>query len=408
MSDQQMHAMTREEKRAGISLASIFALRMLGMFLILPVFAVHAQTLPGGTNLTLVGLALGAYGLTQAIFQIPFGMASDKFGRKRVIIVGLVLFAIGSVFAAMATDIYWTIFGRVLQGAGAISAAVTALAADLTREQHRTKVMAMIGSSIGLVFAFSLVAAPLLYAVIGMHGIFWMTGGLALAAIAVVIYIVPEPPPVHAGLRVPFREVLVNTQLLRLNLGIFILHMAQMMMFVVVPGLLISTGGLPLASHWQVYLPAVLISFVLMVPAIIYAEKRQKLRTVFVAGIVLLLLTLLMLGLQSNHFYVVAGGLLSFFVAFNLLEAMLPSLVSRVAPPQAKGAALGVYNTAQALGLFMGGALGGWIVKHYNAQSVFLFAAGITLIWLAAAATMQAILPRQLAMNATKTNDLLV
>ncbi|MBT9460258.1 MAG: MFS transporter [Rugosibacter sp.] len=400
--------MTREEKRAGISLASIFALRMLGMFLILPVFAVHAQTLPGGTNLTLVGLALGAYGLTQAIFQIPFGMASDKFGRKRVIIIGLVLFAIGSVFAAMATDIYWTIFGRVLQGAGAISAAVTALAADLTREQHRTKVMAMIGSSIGLVFAFSLVAAPLLYAVIGMHGIFWMTGGLALAAIAVVIYIVPEPPPVHAGLRVPFREVLVNTQLLRLNLGIFILHMAQMMMFVVVPGLLISTGGLPLASHWQVYLPAVLISFVLMVPAIIYAEKRQKLRTVFVASIVLLLLTLLMLGLQSNHFYVVAGGLLSFFVAFNLLEAMLPSLISRVAPPQAKGAALGVYNTAQALGLFMGGALGGWIVKHYNAQSVFLFAAGITLIWLAAAATMQAILPRQLAMNATKTNDLLV
>lgn len=408
MTDQRTHAMTREEKRAGISLASIFALRMLGMFLILPVFAVHAQTLPGGTNLTLVGLALGAYGLTQAIFQIPFGMASDKFGRKRVIIVGLVLFAIGSVFAAMATDIYWTIFGRVLQGAGAISAAVTALAADLTREQHRTKVMAMIGSSIGLVFAFSLVAAPLLYAVIGMHGIFWMTGGLALAAIAVVIYIVPEPPPVHAGLRVPFREVLVNTQLLRLNLGIFILHMAQMMMFVVVPGLLISTGGLPLASHWQVYLPAVLISFVLMVPAIIYAEKRQKLRTVFVAGIVLLLLTLLMLGLQSNHFYVVAGGLLSFFVAFNLLEAMLPSLISRVAPPQAKGAALGVYNTAQALGLFMGGALGGWIVKHYNAQSVFLFAAGITLIWLAAAATMQAILPRQLAMNATKTNDLLV
>ncbi|MDD3381270.1 MAG: MFS transporter [Rugosibacter sp.] len=408
MSDQQMHAMTREEKRAGISLASIFALRMLGMFLILPVFAVHAQTLPGGTNLTLVGLALGAYGLTQAIFQIPFGMASDKFGRKRVIIVGLVLFAIGSVFAAMATDIYWTIFGRVLQGAGAISAAVTALAADLTREQHRTKVMAMIGSSIGLVFAFSLVAAPLLYVVIGMHGIFWMTGGLALAAIAVVIYIVPEPPPIHAGLRVPFREVLVNTQLLRLNLGIFILHMAQMMMFVVVPGLLISTGGLPLASHWQVYLPAVLISFVLMVPAIIYAEKRQKLRTVFVAGIVLLLLTLLMLGLQGNDFYVVAGGLLSFFVAFNLLEAMLPSLVSRVAPPQAKGAALGVYNTAQALGLFMGGALGGWIVKHYNAQSVFLFAAGTTLIWLAAAATMQAILPRQLAMNATKTNDLLV
>lgn len=394
MSDHLTDAMSREEKRAGASLASIFALRMLGMFLILPVFAIHAHTLPGGDNLTLVGLALGAYGLTQAFFQIPFGMASDAFGRKRVIVFGLLIFAIGSVVAALATDIYWTILGRIVQGAGAISAAVTALAADLTREQHRTKVMAMIGSSIGLVFAISLVIAPVLYAVIGMSGIFWMTGVLALAAIAVVVYIVPEPPPPHPGPRVPLREVLVNTQLLRLNLGIFILHMSQMMMFVVVPGLLISTGDLPLAAHWKVYLPAVLISFVLMVPAIIYAEKRQKLRTVFVSAIILLLLTLLALGLQGNHFYVVAGGLLSFFVAFNTLEAMLPSLISRVAPPRAKGAALGVYNTTQALGLFLGGALGGWMAKHFGAQSVFVFAAAMTTLWLAAAATMQPVLPR--------------
>ncbi|TBR13538.1 MAG: MFS transporter [Rugosibacter sp.] len=397
--------MSREEKRAGVSLASIFALRMLGMFLILPVFAIHARTLPGGDNLTMVGIALGAYGLTQAIFQIPFGVASDAFGRKRVIIVGLLIFAIGSVVAALATDIYWTIFGRVVQGAGAISAAITALAADLTREQHRTKVMAMIGSSIGLVFALSLVVAPLLYAAIGMSGIFWMTGVLALIAIAVVTYLVPEPPPPHPGPRVPLSEVLVNTQLLRLNLGIFTLHMSQMMMFVVVPGLLISTGDLPLASHWKVYLPAVLVSFVLMVPAIIYAEKRQKLRTVFVAAIILLLLTLLVLGLQGNHFYVVAGGLLSFFVAFNLLEAMLPSLISRVAPPQAKGAALGVYNTTQALGLFFGGALGGWIAKHFGPQSVFVFAAGINTLWLAAAATMQPILPRQVMPAKTPLPD---
>lgn len=389
-------AMSRDEKRAGVALASIFALRMLGMFLILPVFAIHARTLPGGDNLTLVGIALGAYGLTQAIFQIPFGMASDAFGRKRVIILGLLIFAVGSAVAALATDINWTIFGRVLQGAGAISAAVTALAADLTREQHRTKVMAMIGSSIGLVFALSLVAAPMLYAAIGMHGIFWMTGALALAAIAVVIYIVPEPPPPQAGPRVPFREVLADTQLLRLNFGIFTLHMAQMMMFVVVPGLLISTGELPLASHWKVYLPAVLASFVLMVPAIVYAEKRQQLRTVFVAAIILLLLTLLALWLRgSGHFYVMAGGLLSFFVAFNILEAMLPSLISRVAPPRAKGAALGVYNTTQALGLFLGGALGGWLAKHFGPPAVFVFAAGMTALWLAAASTMRPIFPRQ-------------
>lgn len=394
MSDHLIDAMSREEKRAGVSLASIFALRMLGMFLILPVFAIYARLLPGGENLTLVGLALGAYGLTQAFFQIPFGMASDVFGRKRVIVFGLLIFAIGCVIAALATDIYWTIFGRIVQGAGAISAAVTALAADLTREQHRTKVMAMIGSSIGLVFAISLVMAPVLYAVIGMSGIFWMTGGLALAAIAVVVYIVPEPPPPHPGPRVPLREVLVNTQLLRLNLGIFILHMSQMMMFVVVPGLLVSTGDLPLAAHWKIYLPAVMLSFVLMVPAIIYAEKRQKLRTVFVSAIILLLLTLLALGLQGNHFYVVAGGLFSFFVAFNTLEAMLPSLISRLAPPRTKGAALGVYNTTQALGLFLGGALGGWIAKHFGAQSMFVFAATMTTLWLAAALTMQPVLPR--------------
>lgn len=395
MSDQLTDAMSREEMRAGASLASIFGLRMLGMFLILPVFSVYAPSLAGGDNLLLVGIALGAYGLTQAFFQIPFGIASDIFGRKRVMVIGLLIFAIGSVVAALANDIYWTIFGRVIQGAGAISAAITALAADLTREQHRTKVMAMIGSSIGLVFALSLVAAPLLYSLIGMHGIFWMTGALALVAIAVLTHVVPEPPLVQPGPRVPLREVLVNTQLLRLNLGIFTLHMSQMMLFLVVPGLLIKTGNLPLAAHWKVYLPAVLASFVIMVPTIIYAEKRQKLRVVFIAAIVLLLLTLLVLGVEGNHFYIVVGGLLSFFVAFNLLEAMLPSLISRVAPPRAKGAALGVYNTTQSLGLFLGGAIGGLLAKYLGSQSVFVFAAGVTTLWLAAAASMRPIVPRQ-------------
>lgn len=399
--------MSRDEKRAGAALAAIFALRMLGMFLILPVFAIYAKALAGGDNLTLVGVALGAYGLTQAMFQIPFGMASDVFGRKRVIVFGLLLFAVGSAVAALATDIGWIIAGRVIQGAGAISAAVTALASDLTREQHRTKVMALIGSSIGIVFALSLVMAPLLYAMIGMNGIFWLTGILALTAIGLVTHVVPEPPPPHPGPRVPFREVLADTQLLRLNLGIFTLHMSQMMLFVVVPGLLVNAGDLPLAAHWKVYLPAVLASFVLMVPAIIYAEKWQKLRLVFIAAIVLLVLTLLTLWLEGSHFYVVAGGLLSFFVAFNILEAMLPSLISRVAPPRAKGAALGVYNTTQALGLFLGGALGGWLAKHFGPTAVFAFAAGMATLWLLAASTMRPIRTRPLTTPAADGHGIL-
>ena len=400
--------MSRDEKRAGVSLASIFALRMLGLFLILPVFAIHAQTIPGGDDLTLVGIALGAYGLTQAMFQIPFGMAADTYGRKRVIITGLLLFAFGSAVAALATDIWWTILGRVLQGAGAISAAVTALAADLTREQHRTKVMAMIGSSIGLVFAISLVAAPALYAAIGMGGIFWLTAILALAAIGLVTHVVPPAPPLPGGPKPPFREVLLDTQLLRLNFGIFTLHMVQMAMFVVVPGLLVRYGGLPLASHWQIYLPAVLASFVLMVPAIILAEKRNKVQPVFVSAIGLLLLTLLVMGFGSTSFAVVAGGLLSFFVAFNILEAMLPSLISRIAPPSAKGAARGVYNTTQALGLFTGGALGGWLVKNYDAGAVFVGGAAMAALWLAAAATMPPVpVRRTAAATAPSTHGIL-
>ncbi|MBY0340444.1 MAG: MFS transporter [Rhodocyclaceae bacterium] len=383
--------MTRDEKRAGASLAAIFALRMLGLFLILPVFAVHAKTIPGGDNLTLVGIALGAYGLTQAIFQIPFGLASDAFGRKRVIIIGLLLFAAGSAVAALATDIWWMLAGRILQGAGAISAAVTALAADLTREQHRTKVMAMIGSSIGLVFALSLVGAPVLYEYIGMAGLFWLTGILALGAIGLVTHVVPEPPPPHPGPKVPFREVLFDAQLLRLNFGIFTLHAVQMAMFVVIPGMLVASGSLPLAEHWKVYLPAVLVSFVLMVPAIIVAEKYNKVQPVFLIAIGLLLATLLLLWQQGASFAMVAGGLLSFFVAFNILEAMLPSLVSRVAPARAKGAALGIYNTTQAFGLFLGGALGGWLANNLGGGMVFLVGAVLTVLWLAAAATMAAV-----------------
>lgn len=380
--------MTPEERRAGASLASIFALRMLGLFLILPVFSVYAKTLPGGDNLALVGFALGAYGLTQAFFQIPYGIASDYFGRKLVIVIGLLIFALGSFVAAWAPDMTWIIVGRVLQGAGAISAAVTALAADLTREEHRTKVMAMIGSSIGLVFALSLVGAPLLYGWIGMGGLFIMTGVLALAAIVLLLKAVPPAPPPHGHEKLPLRRVIFDADLLRLNLGIFVLHMVQMAMFVVLPHALVDHGGLDAAAHWKVYLPAVLVSFAIMVPAIIAAERKDKMRPVFLAAVGLLVVVQGGLYLLHESLWVLALWLLLFFVAFNVLEATLPSLVSRTAPPAAKGAALGVYNTTQAVGLFIGGAAGGYIAQHFGDNAVFAACTGLVLIWLAVATTM--------------------
>ncbi|GAB1412712.1 MAG: MFS transporter [Burkholderiales bacterium] len=384
--------MTRQELRAGLSLASIFALRMLGLFLILPVFAVDARQLPGGDNLTLVGIALGAYGLTQAALQLPFGMASDRYGRKRVIVIGLAIFALGSFLAAAAPDIWWTIVGRALQGAGAISAAVTALAADLTREQHRTKVMALIGSSIGLMFALSLVAAPALNAVIGLHGLFIVTGLLALAAIWLVAKVVPDPPPAehHELEPVGFMDVLRDAQLARLNFGILALHFIQMAMFVVVPGAIVAAGGIPVAGHWKVYLPVVFASFVLMLPPIFYAERRARLKPVFVGSVLVLLLAQGGFLYGSGKFNALVANLVVFFVVFNILEASLPSLVSRIAPPQAKGTALGIYNTTQSLGLFLGGAAGGWLAQHYGPAGVFGVGIALALLWLAIAVTMQA------------------
>jgi MFS family permease len=394
--------MSPEERRAGASLASIFALRMLGLFLILPVFSVYAAGLPGGDNLALVGFALGAYGLTQAIFQIPYGIASDIFGRKRVIVIGLLVFAFGSLVAAWAPDLHWIIVGRVLQGAGAISAAVTALAADLTREEHRTKVMAMIGSSIGLVFALSLVGAPVLYGWIGMGGLFVMTGLLALAAIVLLFKAVPPAPPPHGHEKLPLRRVILDADLMRLNLGIFMLHMMQMAMFVVLPHALVGHGGLAAADHWMVYLPAVLVSFVVMVPAIIAAERKDKMRPVFRAAVGLLVVVQLGLLFFGQGLWTLGLWLLLFFVAFNILEASLPSLVSRTAPAGARGAALGVYNTTQAMGLFVGGALGGYIAQHFGDNAVFAACAGLAVVWSGVAATMN--FPQRRMPSATAQN----
>lgn len=394
-------AMTRTEIRASASLASIFALRMLGLFLILPVFAVHAKTMPGGDSATLIGLAMGIYGLTQAFGQIPFGIASDKYGRKRVIVIGLVLFALGSFIAAAADQLIWVVVGRAVQGAGAISAAVTAMIADSTREQHRTKAMAMVGGSIGLTFALSLVVAPLLYRAIGMGGIFALTGILSLAAIAVVTWVVPAAPVAAdvgaAGQPVRLRQVLRDRELLRLNFGVFALHMMQMSMFVVVPAALMQAMGMPLAEHWKIYLPVMLASFVLMLPPLFAGERRGRMKQVFVGAIALLFVVQVGFGLalaQPAHGWLLVALLLAFFVSFNILEASQPSLVSRIAPPAAKGAALGVYNTLQSLGLFVGGALGGWLRQHAGPSSVFWLGIIASLLWLIIAAKMKN-LPRR-------------
>ena len=374
--------MSGQEVRTSASLASIFALRMLGLFLILPVFAVHARTIPGGDSPALVGLALGIYGLTQGVLQIPFGAASDRWGRKPVIVAGLVLFAAGSFIAASADDIFWTIVGRAVQGAGAISAAVTAFIADATREEHRTKAMAMVGASIGLTFALSLVGAPPLYAAVGMGGLFALTGVLALAAIAVVTWVVPGAPPrIEHDEPATASSVVFNPQLLRLNFGIFALHTVQMAMFVVVPVLLVERAQLALPNHWWVYLPVVLVSFGLMMPPIMAAERRSRMRVLFLAAVGLLLVVQLGLMLHAPSLMWIAGWLLLFFVGFNILEASLPSLVSRVAPSSAKGLALGIYNTTQAIGLFAGGALGGLVAARWGAQGVFACAAVIMGVW---------------------------
>ena len=387
--------MSRAELRAGASLAGVYGLRMLGLFFILPVFAVHAALLEGGGDLTLVGIALGIYGLSQGILQIPFGLASDRWGRKPVIYAGLLIFAAGSFLGVAAHDIWTAIAARLLQGAGAINAAAMALAADLTREQHRTKIMAMIGTTIGLMFALSLVGAPILYRAIGMDGIFALTGILSLSAIWVVHSQVPDPGPVAASEPAAagtLRARLLDPELLRLNAGIFVLHIVLYAMFVVVPPLLVD-AGLALTEHWKLYLPVILASFVLMVPAVLFADRRNRPKPILVGAVALLLVAEALLGALSPGIATLAGLMLVFFVAFNVLEAMLPSLVSRIAPAKGRGVAIGVYNTTQTLGVFFGGLIGGWVARHHGTTVVFVVCAVLVALWLAVAAGMRP-LPR--------------
>jgi len=377
--------MTPLERRASFSLALIFACRMLGLFMILPVFSLYAEDLPNATPL-LIGFAISAYGLTQALLQIPFGMLSDHFGRKKIIALGLILFAAGSVLAALSDSIYGIIAGRALQGCGAIAAAVMALAADLTREEHRTKAMASIGISIGISFAIALVAGPVIASAIGISGIFWLTAGLALAAFAVLFVMVPSPAKLsfHSDTEpVPgqFHRVLRNSELLRLDVGILALHLMLTATFVTLP-LVLRDAGVASVNHWLVYLPVMVVAIAAMVPFVIIAEKKRKMKIVFLGAITVIAISGLGLFAFHDRLAFIVGFLFLFFTGFNLLEATLPSMISKIAPAGAKGTAMGVYSSSQFIGAFLGGISGGWIYGRFGTEEVFLFCCAVALLWL--------------------------
>ncbi len=385
--------MTRAEARTAASMAGIYALRMLGLFMILPVFALYSEHLDGATP-ALAGLAIGIYGMTQAFLQIPFGLLSDRIGRKPVIVFGLLVFALGSVMAASADTIWGVIAGRAMQGAGAIAAAVMALTADLVREEHRVKAMAIIGMSIGASFAVAMVLGPVLNSWIGVPGIFWLTAVLALGGIAVILLLVPNP--VVSRVRrdaeaVPeqFAGVLRNAQLLRLDAGIFSLHLILTASFVVLPLALRDLAGLDASRHWEVYLPVLLLSLPMAIPFIIQAEKHQRMKQVFVASVIVVAVAELILYRFHNQVLAIGIGLFIFYSAFNLLEALLPSLIAKMAPPDSKGTAMGFYSSAQFFGAFVGGTTGGWLHGRFGLSSVFLFCALVALVWLVLALGME-------------------
>ena len=387
-----------QEKRAGISLALIYAFRMLGLFMILPVFALYAEDLPEATPL-LTGLALGIYGLTQAMLQIPFGMLSDKIGRKPVIAAGLVIFALGSLIAASSDSIYGIIAGRAIQGAGAIASALMALAADLSREEHRMRMMALIGISIGLAFATSMVLGPVINEWIGMSGIFAGTAVLAVMGIGILYLFVPDPRDSHFHRDAELQpsslgSVLKTTDLLRLDVGIFSLHFVLMSVFLVIPLELRDGAVLAASQHWMLYLPVFIISLVLMVPFIILAEKKDKMKPVFVGAIAALIIAVLGL-LSGRDLTTIAIFMTLFFVAFNLLEASLPSLIAKTAHADQKGTAMGIYSSSQFLGAFAGGALGGIAHDAWGIDGVYVLALAMLSTWFLVALFMKK--PRNLS-----------
>ncbi len=379
--------MTRLEKRAVFSLSGIFGLRIFGLFLILPVFALYATELEHATPF-LIGLTLGAYGLTQAVLQIPFGVLSDRWNRKKAIILGLLIFAIGSIIAGMAESIYGVLVGRLVQGAGAISAAVIALLADLTREEQRTKAMAVIGVGIGFVFMVSMVLGPVFEQWVGVNGIFYLMSIASIIAIPVLLKITPTPKRLSRSqsahsIRTQMAQVIRNPQLLQLDFGIFSLHAVLTSIFVVIPFTLIDLGGLPKPEHWKIYSSVMVLGVVGMLPFLAVSHQREKIRAAMqLAVLILSLAILLMLFSVNASWWGLLFGLVLFFSGFNALEAMLPSLISRVAPIASKGSAMGVYNSAQFLGVFVGGALSGWLSGWFGFQAVFVMCLIFSLLWL--------------------------
>jgi MFS family permease len=384
--------MEKEELRAAWSLAAVFSVRLLGLFMIYPVFAAYARNLTGA-NPYLIGEALGIYGLSQGLLQIPFGLLSDRVGRKTMIVFGLILFGIGSAVAAVSTSIGGVIAGRALQGGGAVGSVILALVADLTKEENRTKAMATVGISIGASFLIALVAGPIVASFVGVSGIFWLMVALALVGIAITEFVVPSPRRIRLhrdAEAVPalIGRVLRDRELLRLDIGIFVLHAMLTASFLVVPGLLRGTLHLPATDQWMVYLPVLLLSVAFMLPAIIVAEKYRRMKGVFVGAVAVLVISQAMLYLGASNLFVLLTALVVFFSAFNVMEASLPSLITKSAPAEAKGTAMGVYSSLQFLGIFAGGVVGGWVHQHGGDAAVFALTGLLALIWLLAAATM--------------------
>lgn len=386
-----MKGMTQGERQATIALASIFALRMLGLFMIMPVFALYGRDLSGSTP-ALIGLAIGIYGLAQAVLQIPVGLLADRMNRKFLIVQGLILFAVGGAVAALSTSIWGVILGRAIQGAGAISAVVMALLADLTREEQRTKAMSTIGMSIGLSFAVAFILGPFVAAHFGLSGLFWATSVLAVGGL-LLLSIVPQPTVTIKNHGESYwrqlQQSLVQPELARLNAGIFVLHMVMTASFVLLPHLLTDYAHLAPSQHGWVYLPIVLGGFIAAVPAIIIAEVKRKIKTVFLFGIALLSCSLMILAEGYNQYWLLFLGISLFFVAFNLLEALLPSLLSKIAPAGSKATAMGIYSSSQFLGAFCGGVLGGILFGLHSIGLTYMILAACALLWLGLAVFMQ-------------------
>jgi len=386
------------EKRALSGLGTIFALRMVGLFMVLPILAIYAEDLAGQTPL-LVGLAVGIYGLTQAGLQIPMGMASNYWGRKRIIAIGLLVFVAGSVLAALADSIYMLILGRAVQGAGAIAAAMTALTADMTRENQRTKAMAIIGVTIGGAFMVALLVGPLLQAVTGVSGMFWLAAAMAILALLVLFFWVPKPgqlPKPQGDIAGQLRAVFYNGQLMRMNVGIFFLHSVMTALFVVLPLSLLHYAEMPVERHWQAYLPTMIGGVLIMIPMIGLAERKQKMRLMYLAAIVMVLVSQVILGTAYQTLTGLLLGLWIFFVGFNFLEASIPSLISKAVGPGNRGTAMGVFSTFQFFGAFAGGVLAGLFYGQFGISSVFALGAVLMLCWLVLAWKMVVVAPLQM------------